>query len=50
MLTLTYGQNVLKETNKYEMLIKNPETLKGLPEDVMEMLAENARKAGKEGC
>ena len=49
MLTLTYGQNVLKETNKYEMLIKNPETLKELPEDVMEMLAENARKAGKEG-
>lgn len=49
LLTLTYGQNVLKETNKYEMLITNKETLQGLPEDVMDMLAENAEKAGKKG-
>ena len=49
LLTLTYGQNVLKETNKYELLITNKETLKGLPNDVMDMLADNAKKAGKEG-
>ncbi len=49
MLTLTYNQNVLKETNKYELLITDKELLKGLPNDVMDMLAENAEKANKEG-
>ena len=49
LLTLTYGQNVLKETNKYEMIITNQEMLKGIPADVLDMLAENAKKAGKEG-
>ncbi|MHB9055307.1 MAG: M3 family metallopeptidase [Paludibacteraceae bacterium] len=49
LLTLNFGQNVLKETNKFEMLITNEETLKGLPADVMDMLAENAKKAGKQG-
>ncbi len=49
MLTLTYNQNVLKETNKYEMHITDKDVLKGLPNDVMDMLAENAEKAGKEG-
>lgn len=49
MITLTYGQNVLKETNKYQLLITNFETLRGLPVDVTDMLAKNAEKAGKEG-
>ena len=49
LLTLTFSQNALKETNKYEMLISNKELLKGLPDDVLDMLAENAKKAGKEG-
>lgn len=49
LLTLTYGQNVLKETNKYQLIITDKETLKGLPEDVVDMLAQNAKKAGKEG-
>lgn len=49
MLTLTYGQNVLKETNKYQLSITNKDLLKGLPADLTDMLAENSKKAGKEG-
>jgi peptidyl-dipeptidase Dcp len=49
LLTLQYGQNVLKETNNYSLLITDKNLLAGLPVDEMEMLAENARKAGKEG-
>jgi len=49
LLTLQYGQNVLKETNKYSLLITNKELLKGLPTDLLDMLAANAKKAGKDG-
>ncbi|HLP05702.1 MAG TPA: M3 family metallopeptidase [Paludibacter sp.] len=49
LLSLQYGQNVLKETNKYSLLITNKELLSGLPEDFLEMLASNAEKAGKTG-
>ena len=49
LLTLNYGQNVLKETNKYQLVITDKELLKGLPADVLDMLAENAQKAGKTG-
>jgi Zn-dependent oligopeptidases len=49
MLSLQYGQNVLKETNQYSLLITDKSLLKGLPVDVMDMLAANAKKASKEG-
>ena len=49
LLTLQYGQNVLKETNNYSMLITNKALLSGLPEDLMGVLASNAKTAGKEG-
>jgi len=49
LLTLQYGQNVLKETNNYSLLITNKALLSGLPADLLEMLAANAKKAGKEG-
>lgn len=49
MLSLQFGQNALKETNKWSMLITSADLLKGLPQDVMDMLAINAKKAGKEG-
>ena len=49
MLTLQYGQNVLKETNNYSLLISNKSLLSGLPADFMDMLASNAKKAGKDG-
>ena len=49
MLTLQYGQNVLKETNKYSLLITNKDLLSGLPADLLDMLAANAKKESKEG-
>ena len=49
LLTLQYGQNVLKETNSYSLLIADKALLSGLPADFMEMLASNAKKAGKTG-
>lgn len=49
MLTLNFGQNALKETNKWNLLITNQSLLAGLPQDVLDMLALNAKKAGKEG-
>jgi len=49
LLTLQFGQNVLKETNKYSKLITDKSELSGLPLDVTDMLAINAKNAGKEG-
>jgi len=49
MLTLQYGQNVLKETNNFTLLISDKSLLAGLPADFMGMLASNAKKGGKEG-
>lgn len=49
LLQLQYGQNVLKETNKYSLLITDKSLLSGLPADFLEMLAENAKKADKIG-
>lgn len=49
MLTLNYGQNVLKETNKWTMLITDEALLSGLSDDTKKMLASNAEKAGKKG-
>jgi len=49
LLSLQYGQNVLKETNKYSLLISDKAILKGLPADILEMLAGNAKKADKKG-
>lgn len=49
MLTLQFGQNVLKETNNWSLLISDHSLLSGLPQDVLDMLALNAKNAGKEG-
>lgn len=49
LLTLQFDQNVLKETNKYNLLINNRALLSGLPIDLLDMLASNAKKESKEG-
>ena len=49
MLSLVFGQNALKENNQWSMVIDNKDLLKGLPADVIEMLAMDAKKANKEG-
>ncbi|MBO6005480.1 MAG: peptidase M3, partial [Paludibacteraceae bacterium] len=46
---LTFGQNVLKATNDFEMLITDKAELGGLPEDVCLAAKERAEAKGKEG-
>ena len=48
-LTLVYGQNVLKATNAWTMLITNEADLAGLKDDTKAMLRANAEKKGMEG-
>lgn len=49
MLQLAFGQNVLKETNAFQLVIDNEADLAGLPEDVKVKAAETAKEMGKEG-
>ena len=49
MLTLSFSENNLKETNHYQMLLTNKADLAGLPEIVMETAAETAKSEEKEG-
>ena len=48
-LKLTFGENVLAETNAFELHIKNKEDLSGLPEGVVEMAAQTAKDKKKVG-
>lgn len=48
-LTLAFGNNVLAETNKYELVIDKKEDLDGLPESLIAAAAETAKEKGKEG-
>ena len=46
--TLKYGQNILAETNSYELVISNKNDLAGLPNELIETAAADAKaKAGK---
>lgn len=46
LLTLQFGENVLKETNKFELVIDNKDDLDGLPENVIQGAAEAAEGKG----
>ena len=48
-LKLTYGENVLAETNNYELHISNEADLKGLPEGVIEAAKNLAESKKLEG-
>ncbi len=48
-LKLSFGENVLAETNKFELHITNEKDLSGLPEGVIEAAAQTAEEKGKEG-
>lgn len=48
-LTLQYGQNVLKATNAWTMLLTDEALLAGLNDDTKAMLRANAEKKGLEG-
>jgi peptidyl-dipeptidase Dcp len=47
-LGLKYQQNVLAETNAYELLISDEKDLSGLPESVVEMAAQTAKEKNKD--
>jgi peptidyl-dipeptidase Dcp len=49
VLTLQFGDNVLKETNDYRLVIDRKEDLAGLPGTVVRAAAEAARQGGLEG-
>ncbi|MFK7050413.1 Oligopeptidase A [Flavobacterium columnare] len=48
-LSLTFGENVLAETNNYELLITKEEDLKGLPQDTIDTALALAKNKNKEG-
>lgn len=48
-LKLKFGENVLAETNKFEMLITDESQLSGLPEGAMEAAKQLAESKNKEG-
>lgn len=48
-LTLTYGQNVLKATNAWTLLVTNEEDLQGINDDTKQMLQRNAEKKQMKG-
>ena len=49
MLQLTFGQNMLKETNAFKLVIDKKEDLSGLPENLIAAAAEAAAADSMEG-
>lgn len=49
LLTLKFGQNVLKETNSFKLVIDNKSDLSGLPQSLIDGAADDAKAFGLEG-
>lgn len=49
MLQLTFGQNMLKETNDFQLVIDKKEDLSGLPDNLVANAAVAAKAAGMDG-
>jgi len=49
LTSLKYGQNILAETNKYELVIESQKDLAGLPQGLIDAAAADAKAKGKEG-
>lgn len=49
MLSLKFGENVLAETNGYEMVIESESDLSGLPDGIKEVAAAAAKEKGHDG-
>ncbi len=47
-LSLEFGEHVLAETNRYEMVLENENDLDGLPDHAKEMAAQTAKEKGYE--
>ncbi len=49
MLSLEFGENILKEDNKFELVIEEKKDLSGLPENIVTKAAEVATERGHSG-
>jgi peptidyl-dipeptidase Dcp len=49
VLTLQFGDNILAETNNFELVIDKKEDLSGLPQPLIDAAAETAKEKEKEG-
>jgi peptidyl-dipeptidase Dcp len=49
ILTVRFGQNLLAETNKFELIIDNETDLAGLPDSLIASAAQSANDNGHEG-
>ena len=49
VLSLQFGENVLKENNKFELVIENEADLAGLPDNAIAAAVEAANERGHEG-
>ncbi|RPE12054.1 M3 family peptidase [Chitinophaga lutea] len=49
LLTVRFGQNLLAETNSYELIVDNEADLAGLPPSLVTAAAASAKEAGKPG-
>ena len=49
LLTLQFSENLLKATNSYQLLLTNPEQVKGLPQSALDAARESAQQKGLEG-
>ena len=49
MLELTFGQNSLKETNAFQLVVDKKEDLSGLPETLIAAASATAKEAGMDG-
>jgi peptidyl-dipeptidase Dcp len=49
LLSLSFGDNVLAEINKFKMIIENEDDLAGLPEDVIKAASETAKEMDLDG-
>ena len=49
VLTLNFGENILKEANANKLVIENRDDLSGLPESVINSAEEAAKEAGMDG-
>ncbi len=49
VLSLKFGKHVLEETNRFKLVVDNPEDLAGLPQALIDEAAETAKKTGDSG-
>ncbi|RBA28616.1 peptidase M3 [Flavobacterium tibetense] len=49
LLSVNFGQNILVDTNGFEMLIDKKDDLVGLPESIIQATAETAKSKGHDG-